>query len=59
MPYRKVKNSDGTVSVYGPSGVHAFHTTEHNADAQIRLLHGIDKSKKFADKIRQEYKRKK
>ena len=42
MPYRKVKNADGTFRVTGPSGVHMKRGSEKDADAQIRLLHGVE-----------------
>ena len=40
MPY-KLKKVDG-YQVKGPSGVHAKHSTEENAKAQIRLLQGVE-----------------
>ena len=40
MPY-KLKKVDG-YQVKGPSGIHAKNTTKGNAEAQIRLLQGIE-----------------
>ena len=40
MPY-KLKKVDG-YRVSSPSGTHAKHTTKEKAEAQIRLLHGIE-----------------
>ena len=40
MPY-KMKKVDG-YQVRGPSGVHAKHSTKSNAEAQMRLLRGIE-----------------
>ncbi len=40
MPY-KLKKVDG-YQVKGPSGVHAKNTTKGKAEAQIRLLQGVE-----------------
>lgn len=42
MPYKEKKLPSGKYQVKGPSGVHAKGSTKANADAQIRLLQGIE-----------------
>jgi hypothetical protein len=42
MPYKKTSVGGGKVKVTGPGGVHAKATTPAKADAQIRLLHGVE-----------------
>lgn len=42
MPYNLRKTKSGGYSVSGPSGVHAKNTTKTKAEAQIRLLRGIE-----------------
>ena len=50
MPYRKVRNPDGSYRVVSPHGTKAKHTTKKNAEEQIRLLnakeHGWTPKKK-------------
>ena len=41
MPYDITKVKGG-YQVKGPGGVHAKRTTKAKADAQVRLLHGVD-----------------
>ena len=41
MPYT-MKKVKGGYQVAGPSGVHAKHTSKAKAEAQIRLLHGVE-----------------
>jgi hypothetical protein len=43
MPYKKKVLKGGKVRITGPSGVHMKAGTKKNAEAQLRLLHGIDK----------------
>ena len=40
--YKITKKKGGRYSVAGPSGVHAKSTTKEKAEAQVRLLHGVD-----------------
>ena len=42
MPYKMSKAKGGGYRVSGPSGVHAKHSTKANAEAQMRLLRGIE-----------------
>ena len=42
MPYTMKKEASGKFSVSGPSGKHAKGTTKAKAEAQMRLLHGIE-----------------
>lgn len=42
MPYTMTKKKSGKYSVSGPSGVHAKGTTKAKAEAQMRLLRGIE-----------------
>lgn len=44
MPYRKERHSDGSYSVVNADSgkVHAAHTTEDKADAQLRILRAYD-----------------
>ena len=42
MPYTMRKTKGGKYSVAGPSGVHAKGSTKANAEAQMRLLRGIE-----------------
>lgn len=42
MPYSIHKKGGGTYSVTGPSGTHAKGTTKAKAEAQVRLLRGIE-----------------
>jgi hypothetical protein len=42
MPYTERKQKGGGYSVSGPSGVHAKNTTKAKADAQMRLLRGVE-----------------
>jgi hypothetical protein len=42
MPYNEKKLPSGKYRVTGPSGVHAKGTTKKKADAQMRLLRGIE-----------------
>jgi hypothetical protein len=44
MPYDKIHNKDGTYTVKNAETgkVHASHTTLAKAEAQMRLLHGVD-----------------
>lgn len=42
MPYKMKKTKGGKYSVSGPSGVHAKGTTKAKAEAQMRLLRGIE-----------------
>ena len=42
MPYQERKTKSGGYSVRGPGGVHAKNTTKAKADAQIRLLRGVE-----------------
>jgi hypothetical protein len=44
MPYNKIHNKDGTYTVKNAETgkVHASHTTKEKAEAQMRLLHGVD-----------------
>jgi len=48
MPYAKHKNDDGTYRVINSDTgkVHMKSGTEADADAQIRLLHGVDNGMK-------------
>jgi len=41
MPY-KMSKTDGKYSVSGPSGTHAKGTTKAKAEAQMRLLRGVE-----------------
>lgn len=41
MPYELKKTRDG-FGVKGPSGMHSTHTTRQKAEAQMRLLRGIE-----------------
>ena len=52
MPYTETKLKSGKVRVAGPSGVHAKGTTKAKADAQVRLLQGIEHSPEFKKTIR-------
>lgn len=52
MPYTETKLKSGKVKVTGPSGVHAKGTSKANADAQVRLLRGIEHNPEFKKKIR-------
>ena len=52
MPYTETKLKSGKVRVTGPSGVHAKATSKTKADAQVRLLRGIEHSPEFKQKIR-------
>lgn len=45
MPYRKIRNADGTYRVIGPSGIHARSTTSKKADAQIRIMMAADEER--------------
>ena len=42
MPYTEHKLKGGGVSVTSPHGTKAKHTTKAKADAQIRLLRGVE-----------------
>jgi hypothetical protein len=42
MPYKEKKLPSGKYQVKSPSGVHAKGTTKVKADAQMRLLRGIE-----------------
>ena len=42
MPYKKKALKGGKVRVSGPSGVHMKAGTKKNAEAQLRLLHGVE-----------------
>jgi len=42
MPYQMRKAKGGGYKVSGPSGVHAKHSTKANAEAQMRLLRGVE-----------------
>ena len=42
MPYTMKKEASGKFSVSGPSGKHAKGTTKAKAEAQMRLLHGVE-----------------
>lgn len=42
MPYTKRRLKSGKVRVSGPSGVHAKASTPENAEAQLRLLRGVE-----------------
>lgn len=42
MPYKETKLPSGKYQVKGPSGVHAKGTTKKKADAQIRLMQGVE-----------------
>jgi hypothetical protein len=44
MPYKITQVSPGKFSVSNKDTgkVHAYHTTKKNAEAQVRLLHGIE-----------------
>lgn len=44
MPYRVSKNDDGSYRVENSETgeVHSKHTTKENAEAQVRLLHGVE-----------------
>ena len=52
MPYTETKLKSGQVKVTGPSGVHAKSTSKAKADAQVRLLQGIEHNPEFKKKIR-------
>jgi hypothetical protein len=52
MPYNKTKLKGGKVRVTSPSGVRAKATTPAKADAQLRLLRGIEHNPEFRDKLR-------
>jgi hypothetical protein len=43
LPYKKKVLKSGKVRITGPSGVHMKHGTKKNAEAQLRLLHGVEK----------------
>ena len=45
MPYKTKKLKSGKYQVSGPSGVHMKHGSKKNAEAQVRLLHGVDSGK--------------
>jgi hypothetical protein len=45
LPYKETKLKGGKVRITGPSGVHMKAGTKKNAEAQLRLLHGIDSGK--------------
>ena len=42
MPYQMSKLKSGKYQIKGPSGVHAKGTSKAKADAQMRLLQGIE-----------------
>jgi hypothetical protein len=42
MPYKMKKVKGGKYQTSGPSGVHAKGTTKGKAEAQLRLLRGIE-----------------
>ena len=42
MPYR-ISRTDGKYRVTSPHGVRAKGTTKAKAQAQVRLLHGVDR----------------
>jgi hypothetical protein len=42
MPYHEKKLPSGKYQVSGPSGVHAKGTTKQKAEAQMRLLPGVE-----------------
>jgi hypothetical protein len=53
MPYKKVKHGDSYSVVNAETGkVHAAHTTEDKADAQLRLLRAYDHDASFVPRKR-------
>lgn len=50
IPYKKTNLKGGKVRITGPSGVHMKHGTKKNAEAQLRLLHGVESGKWKPDK---------
>lgn len=42
MPAKVSRNQDGSYRVTTPKGIHANHTTKEKAEAQARLLNGIE-----------------
>jgi hypothetical protein len=44
MPYQKIRHGDGSYSVVNRDNgkVHAEHTSEDKADAQLRILRAYD-----------------
>jgi hypothetical protein len=42
MPYKVTSVGKGKVRVSGPGGVHATRTTPAKAQAQLRLLRGVE-----------------
>jgi hypothetical protein len=43
IPYKKTSLKGGKVRITGPSGVHMKAGTKKNAEAQLRLLHGVER----------------
>jgi len=52
MPYKVTKNKDDSYKVTSPHGTKAKKTTRRKAEAQARLLRGIEHDEDFARKIR-------
>jgi len=50
MPYTATKTKGG-YTVTSPHGTKGRHMTKENADAQMRLLRGIEHNPKFAAKV--------
>ena len=52
MPYTQTKEKGGGYTNTSPHGVKGRHMTKKNADAQLRLLRGIEHNSDFAKYVR-------